>query len=260
MLNRISPAVYNETLKMEFSWIQQEYALFARLKNHTIVSQEARKEKMDMPSNAKYVDWLKIGNITRKILKSFLQNMKDGLNEIRKTFSKTKEHITNAIKNESWKNCESQEKQTDIEIQKPIVKEIGKRLIVTILLLWQLSWVISKNLISVRNAKTIVCLMPITMIIPNLWMLFGYVENVMEKSIEYLYQRERLNPTGAKAHAIVRPAQRKVLRSAEMTDPLFLRGNKAGSGIQQAVLSTKDNALQTIYGYRTYDQQEFREE
>lgn len=72
-------------------------------------------------------------------------------------------------------------------------------------------------------------------------------------------QPERLNPMGAKAHAIVRPTQRKVLRLAEMTNSLILRGNKAGSGIQQVVRFIKDLASLTTCGYKTYGQQGFKE-
>ena len=219
MLNRKYPTVYNKAPTQEILWKIQGYVLFARLKNHTIVFLKARKEKTATQNSAKYVDVKKIGNITKIILKNVLLNMKDGLIVIQIKFSRTKELIITVIKNVFWKKCENPEKKMDIEIQKPIVKGIDKKLIATTLLLWLLSWDKSKNLISAKNVKTIVRHKLIIMIIQSLWMSFGFVASVMEKSIEYIYQRERLNLQTPDGDAIVQTTEETCRGEFEAVPP-----------------------------------------
>lgn len=71
----------------------------------------------------------------------------------------------------------------------------------------------------VNVVKTIVCHKFITMIIQSLLRLFGFVEIVMAKSIEQIYQRERLNlwtPTG---DVIVQPTEETCRGESEAVPP-----------------------------------------
>ena len=219
MIDNIYPTVYNKSPTKEILWKQQGYVLFARLKNHTIVFQKARKVKMDMQNNVKYVVWLKIGNITKIILKYVLLNMRDGRIAIQTRFLKIKELITIEIKKKSWKSLKNQERKMDMQIQKPIENVIEKRLNVTIMSLLRLNLDILSNLIIAKDVKTIVFLMDIITIIPNLSKLFGYVENVMAKSIEYIYQRERLNLWTPKGDAIVQTTEETCRGEFEVVPP-----------------------------------------
>lgn len=257
MLNRTYQQYIITPQKMENLWTQG-YVLFARLKNHTIIFIRAKKERMDIQNNARYVVLQKVENITKNVLKFVLLNMKDGLREILIKFLSIRELIIIGIKKKSWKSSKNLERKMDMRTQKHTGKGTKKRLHATIMWLWQSSLVILYALKHAIGAKIIVRHKLITMIIQSPWKLFGFVANVMEKSIEQIYQRERLNPMGAKAHAIVRSTQRKVLRLAEMTNPFFPRGNKAGYGIQRVVRSIRANALQTTFGCKTSDQPVYR--
>lgn len=207
MLNRIYPTVYNKTPEKEDLWKEVGYVLFARLKNHTVVFTKARKEKMDMANSVKFADSLKIESITKKILKNVLLNMKDGLNAIRQKFLKIKELIITGTKKKSWIRFEKKEKKMDMQILKLIEQGTGKKLNVIISSDWLLNLAFLQNLIIARNVKTNVRHKGITMIIQSLWMSFGFVEDVMEKSIEYIYQRERPSLWTPKGDAMVRSAE-----------------------------------------------------
>lgn len=172
-----------------------------------------------MANNVKFADWIKVENTTNKNQKFVLLNMKDGLKEIHKRFLKTKELIIIEIKSVFWKNCENQEKKMDIEIQKPIDQGIERRLNAITMLDWLLNLVILKNPIFVKDVKTNVCRMVIIMIIKSLWKLFGFVGNVMAKSIEYVYQRERLNLWTSKGDAIVRTMEETHREESEAVLP-----------------------------------------
>lgn len=206
MLNNMYPTVYNNSEKRGNLWTEG-YVLFARLKNHMIVFTKAKKARMDMQNNVRFVDLKKVVNITKTIQESALKSMKDGLKEIQKRYSKIKELIITEIRKRFWRKRENHAKKMDIETQKLIEKEIDIKLIVTTLWLWLLNLVISKNPISAKNVKTIVAHMHIIMIIQSLWILFGFVENVMEKNIGYFYQRERLNLWTPKGDVIVQTTE-----------------------------------------------------
>lgn len=185
-----------------------------------IVFIKARKEGMAMLNSVKSVGWLGVASIIKNDQKSVLLNTKDGLNEIQKKFLKIKELITTVIRKRFWRGCVNHVKKMDIEAQKPIAKEIDTKSIVTILWLWLLNWVISKSPIIVKNVKTIVAHKLITMIIPNLWTLFGCVVHVMVKSIGYIYQRERLNlRTPIKGDAIVQTTEETCRGEFEAVPP-----------------------------------------
>jgi hypothetical protein len=208
MLNRIYSTVYNNTIQKEvLLWKKVEYVLFARLKNHTIVFTKARTEKMDMVNSVKFADSLKIESITKKILKNVLLNMRGGLREIHQKFLRTRELIIIEIKKKFLKSSKRQEKKMDMPQQKHIGQEIGKKLNVTTLSDWLSNLAFLKNPIIARNVKTNVCHKLITMIIQSLWMSFGFVEDVMERSIEYIYQRERPSLWTPKGDAMVRSAE-----------------------------------------------------
>jgi hypothetical protein len=219
MLNNIHPAVYNKTPKKEILWKRQGCVLFARLRNHMIVFQKARKEKMATQNNVKFVVWLKTGNIIKTTLKNVLLNMKDGLIVIQIKFLKIKELITIKIKKKFWKSLKNQERKMDILIQKPIENEIGKKLNVTIMSLLRSNLDTLSNQIFVRNVRTIVSHKLITMTIPNPWTLFGFVANVMEKSIEYIYQRERLSVQTPFGDAIVQTTEETCRGELEAVPP-----------------------------------------
>ena len=213
------PTVYNKSPKKEILWKKLEYVQFARLKKPTIVFIKARREKMDTQNNVKFVDSKRDENITKKIQKNVLQNMKDGLIAIQIKFLKIKELIITGIKKESWKSLEKQEKKMDMQTQKLIVRETEKKLHVIIMWLWQLNSDILSNLCNVKGVKTIVLRKPIIMIIQSLWMLFGFVVNVMEKSIGLIYQRERLNLWTPKGDAIVQTTEETCRGEFEAVPP-----------------------------------------
>lgn len=219
MLNRIYPTVYNKSPKKEILWKKVGCALFARLKNHTIVFTKARKEKMATPNNVKFVDWLKDVNITKNVLKYVLLSMKDGLSAIPIRFLKIKELIITEIKKKFWIRSEKQENLMDMQPQKLIAKEIGKRLNAIILYVWQLNLAILSNPIIVKDVKINVCRKLITMIIQSPWMSYGFVINVMEKNIEHIYQRERLNLWTPKGDAIVQTTEETCRGEFEAVPP-----------------------------------------
>ena len=229
MLNSIHPTVYNFS-KIRRNLCLQGYVLFARLKKNTVVFTEARKAKMVMENNAKFVGSRKVGNITKIILKSVLLNMKDGQKEILRTFSKIKDLIITGIRKGFLRNLRNHEKLIDIKIQKLIEKEIQKNVIAMNLLDWLSNWVILINQIFVKDVKKTVRHMLTTMIIKSHWMSYGFVENVMEKSIEYLYQRERLNlETSYKEDAIVQPIEETYRKESEaVLSPLLWSVSLAG--------------------------------
>lgn len=240
----ISPKVLGD------KWTQGS-VLFARLKNHIAVFTKARKARTDMQSNAKYVVLKRDVNITKNVLRSVLQNMKDGLKEILKRFLRTKEHITTGIENGFSQKCERIREKINMPLLRNTGKETDKSLTVTTMWLWQSNLAILFAQTNAINVKLNANLMPITMIIQSLWKLLGSVVNVMEKSIEYLFQRERLNPMGAQAHVIVRPTQRKVLRLAEMTNPFSCKVTKslrhtAGCNFYQGQCITNDLWMQNL--------------
>jgi len=206
MLTGIYPLVYNDTPQRSDLW-KQGHVLVARLKNHTVIFTNARREKMAMQSNAKYADWLKIGNITKKNLRSFLQNMKDGLREILKRFLSTRELITKEIVKESWRNLKNQEKKMDTQQRKLIERGIRGRLKRTIMWHLPLNLVILLDLKHVINVKKSVSHKLTIMIMKSHWKLFGFVQNVMEKSIGYVYQRERLNLETSNEDVIVQTTE-----------------------------------------------------
>ena len=195
------------------------YVLFARLKNRIIVFTKARKEKMDTVNNAKFADWLKEGNITRIIHKSVLLIMNDGLKEIQKRFLRIRGLTITVIKSGCWQSTKKQEKLMDMHQQKPIAKEIDKRSIAITTSLLRLNLAQLSNPISVRDAKTIVSHKHITMIMQSLWMSFGFVENVMVKSIEHIFQRERLNLQTPKGDAIVQTTEETCRGEFEAVPP-----------------------------------------
>lgn len=207
MLDRKYSTVYNKTPKKEFLWKTQEYALFAKLKKNTFIFQKARKVKMVIRHNVKFADWLQIGNITKKILKNVLLNMKDGLTVIQTRFLKIKELIITGIKKKSWIRLENQEKKMDIKIQKPIANVIEKKLNVIILSDWLLNLVYLTSQIIAKNVNLNQFHKPIIMTMQSLWMSFGFAVSVMEKSIELIYQRERLNLWTPKGDAIVQTTE-----------------------------------------------------
>lgn len=217
MLNRIYPQ-YIITPKVGGIWTRG-YVLFARLKNHTTIFSKARKVKMAMQNNAKFAVLKKGENTTKNALISALLSMKDGPKGILTKFLSIKELIITEIKKKFWKSSKNRERKMDMQIQKHTVKGTKKKLPAIIMLVWQSNLVTLYALKYVITAKIAVRLKLITMTIQSLWKLFGFAANVMVKSIEQIYQRERLNPMDAKAYAIVRPTQRKVLRLAEMTNP-----------------------------------------
>jgi hypothetical protein len=191
----------------------------ARLKNNTVVFTKARKEKMDTQNNVKYVDLLKVENITRAVLKSVLLNMNDGLNVIHTKFLLIKELIIKGTKKKSLKSLKNQERKMGMQILKLIAKKIGRRSNVTTMLLSRLSLDNLSNLIFVKDVKRIVCHRLTTMITPNLWKLFGCVVNVMEKSIEQICQRERLNLWTPKGDAIVQTTEETCRGEFEAVPP-----------------------------------------
>jgi hypothetical protein len=219
MLNLNYPTVYNKTPTKEILWKVLGYVQFARLKNHMIVFAKARKERMVILNNVKFVDLKKIGNITKESLKFFLLNTKDGRSAIQIRFLRIKEHTTTGIKKKYWKSLKNQEKKMDMQIQKPIAKEIGKRLNAIILYVWQLNLAILFDLNFVKDVKTVVRHKLITMIIPNLWTLFGYVINVMEKNIEHVDQRERLSVRTPFGDAIVQTTEETCRGELEAVPP-----------------------------------------
>jgi hypothetical protein len=171
----------------------QGYVLFARLKNNMVVFTNARKERMDMPSNVKFVDSPKVENITSSVQKFVLQSMKDGQKEILKRFSKIKELITKETRKKSLISFVNQERKMDMQIQKHTGKEIEIKSNAIILCDSQLNLV---NLLDQRNVRDVITVVShklITMITQSPWTLSGFVENVMEKSTELFYQRERLS-------------------------------------------------------------------
>jgi len=184
-----------------------------------IVFTKARKGKMVMPNSVRYAVWLKVGNITKINPKYVLQSMKDGLKEIQIKFLRIKELITKEIKKKYWKSLKKQERKMDIETPKLIVREIWKRSNATTMWLLRLNLDILLSRIFVKNVKTIVRHKLITMIIPNHWTLFGYAEHVMEKSIEYIYQRERLNLWTPKGDAIVQTTEETCRGKFEAISP-----------------------------------------
>lgn len=242
MLNRTTPPVYNISPSQEELWIQGS-VLFAGLKKPTIVFTKVRKEKMVTANNAKFVDWLRDASITKIIPQSVLQSMRDGQSVTLRIFSKIKELIITVIRKGFWTRLESLEKPMGMQVPKPTEKEIGKKSNVTILSDWHSDLANLSNWIIARDVKTNVSHKLIIRTTQSLSKFYGFVVNVMGKSIGQIYQRERLNPLGAKAHVIVRPAQRKVLKLAEMTNSFYLRGNNAGSGIQQVARLTDRTSL-----------------
>jgi len=217
MLNSKYPTVYNNSEK-EALW-KQGYVLFARLKNHMIVFTKARKEKMDTLSNVKIVAVSKDVNITRNVLKSVLQSMKDGLNAILKKSWQIKELIITGTKNKFLRSLKSQEKRMDMQIQKPIGKGIQRKLIATDLSVSLLNSARLSNQIIAKDVKTIVRHTLIIMIMTSLWKSFGYVEDVMEKSIEQNFQRERLSPETSKEDAIVQTTEETCREESEAVLP-----------------------------------------
>lgn len=218
MLNRINLQYIITPVKRSFLW-NVGFVLFARLKNHTIVFSKVRKVKTVMPNNVKFVGLPREENIIKTTLKPVLKNMNDGLNEIQKKFLKIKGLIITGIKKRSWLSSKRQEKRMDMPILKHIGKETGIKLIVTTLSLLLLNLVKSLSQINVKNVKTIVRHMLTTTIMQSLWMLFGFAENVMEKSIEYVYQRERLNLWTPKGDAIVQTTEETCRERVEAPAP-----------------------------------------
>ena len=212
-------SVYNKTTKTEVLWKQQGYVLFARLKNYTIVFTKARKEKMVMPSNVKFVGLPKVVNTISKDLKFVLQSMKDGLNAIQTRFLRIKELIIIGIKKKSLRSLKNQEKKMDMRIQKPIDKGIEKKLNAIIMSHLRLNLDISLSPIIAKNVKTNVCHMDIIMIIRSLWKSFGFVVHVMVKNIEHIYQRERLNLWTPKGDAIVQTTEETCRGEFEAVPP-----------------------------------------
>lgn len=222
MLNSNIPQYIITTKNVGNLWIQG-YVLFARLKKNTVVFTKARKAKQVMANNVKYVDLPQGENIIKKDQKYVWLNMNVGQKEILKTFSKIRELIITEIRKGFLRNLRNHEKLMDIKIQKLIGKEIQKNVIVMNLLDWLSNWVILINQSFVKDVKKIVRHMLTTMIIKSHWMSFGFVENVMEKSIEYLYQRERLNlETSNKEDAIVQPAEETCREEPEAVLPPLL--------------------------------------
>lgn len=219
MLQMMHTTVYNKSPTKEILWKKLECAQFARLKRPTVVFTKARKGKMAMQNNVKFVDWLKDENIIKNVQKYVLLNMKDGLKEIQTRLSKIKELITTVIKKESWIRLEKQEKKMDTQIQKPIAKEIRKKLIVTILSHLRLNLVNWLDLNFAKDVKTNVSLMLIMKIIQSPWMLFGFVVVVMEQSIGLIYQRERLNLWTPKGDAIVQTTEETCRGEFEAVPP-----------------------------------------
>lgn len=218
MLNSNIPQYIMTPEKGEFIW-NKGYVLFARLKNHMVNFTKARKVNTDMPSNAKHVGLSKIANIIKDEKKSVLLNMKDGQKEIQKKFLKIKELTTKEIEKRFWLSLENQEKSMDIQQQKPIVKGIKKRLNHTTMLLLQLSLVILFVQIHVTIVKNIVSHKLIIMIIKSLSRSFGFVLNVMEMSIEQIYQRERLSLETSKEDAIVQTTEETCREKSEAVSP-----------------------------------------
>jgi hypothetical protein len=201
-----------------FIW-KQGFVLFARLKNHTVVFTKARKVKMDMLSNARYVDLNKGASIIKNVLKFVLLNMKDGLREIQTKSLSIKGLIITGIKKKSLRSLERAERLMDMLKQSPIEKGIKRRLTTITMLQWQLSLVILSVLNHVRNVKSTVSHMLIIMTTQNPWKLPGYVENVMVKGIELFYQRERLSLETPKGDAIVQTTEETCRGEFEAVPP-----------------------------------------
>ena len=72
-------------------------------------------------------------------------------------------------------------------------------------------------------------------------------------------QPERLNPTGALSTCDSPTSTTKGAEVGRNDLSLFLRGNNAGSGIQQVARSIKGNASRMTFGFKTYAQQESKE-
>jgi len=195
------------------------FALFARLKSHTMNFIRARKVRMVMLSNAKHVSLLKTVNITKDVKKSVLLNMKDGQKEIQKRFFKINELITKETKKKFWISLENQENLMDMHKQKPIVKGIDKKLNVITLSDWQLSLDILSVLNHANNVKLNVSHKLITMIMKSHLKSFGFVENVMGMSIEHINQRERLNLETSNEDAIVQTTEETCRERSEAVSP-----------------------------------------
>jgi len=199
-------------------WIQG-YVLFASLRNLTVNFQKARKVKMVMLNNVKHVVLSKIGNIIKNLPRSFLLNMKDGQRRIQKRFWQIKELTMKGIVKRFLRSLKKPEKLMDTTQQKNISRTIKTKLHVTTMWRLQLSSAISYAQNHVTIVKLNVSQMLTTMIIQSPWKLLGYVENVMEKSIDSIYQRERLSLETPKGDAIVQTTEETCREIPEAVTP-----------------------------------------
>jgi len=214
-----SPTVYNNSEnKRSYLW-NQGYVLFANAKNLTMNFQKARKVKMVMLNNVKHVDLSKIGNIIKDLPKLFLQNMKDGQKEIQKKFWQIKELIMKEIEKRFSQSSKKPEKLMGTIQQRNISRTTKKKLHVITMWLLQLSSAILYAQNYVTNVKLNVSQMLTTMTIQNPWKLLGFVENVMGKNIESIYQRERLSLEGSKEYAIVQTTEETCRGEFEAVPP-----------------------------------------
>lgn len=218
MLNSMNLQYITTPISKGALW-KKGFVLFAWLKNHMENFTKARKGSLDMRSDAKHVDLLKAANITKDGRKSVLQNMKDGQKETQRKFWQTSELIITGIKKRFLKSSKNPERSMDMPSQRHIGKKTRKRLHVTTMCQWQSNLAILSVLNHAITVKFIVNHMLTTMTTQSRWKLSGFVEYVMGKSIEQIFQRERLSLETAQADAIVQTTEETCREKFEVISP-----------------------------------------